>query len=603
MGKIGFLLILSLGLCLGVGVEAYGARMDAQEVDQFIRSQIEDTPAALLSYIPPTDSLLSGFIADLVNFTQRPTDEFSDENLRQSLRILRRNVNVGRGRFSEYAPSFRGIVFNSGNCATSSFFASGSVDKNDRLRGTGVRLLGPEKIEFRMYLYWDCNGQIKVDSSKMSIVVSFRGLSLYLDFPALFDNAYDGGGGLSNHFQAAYSFMPGSSHSVFHESIFRLVRDREDPEKLLLRYNGEPPDSLRPNAVLIPFGPEEHQIYERQRQTGILPIGVFESEGLNYNDPALMPLLYYSRLRNDLLNLTSMTRALFGMDYTEGDFLPFHTGLISIKPRRSADRLTEDDIYFSHAEVVVRLIGANPALKSILIAGTKTPILDEVALAYSHYKDFFGERRFERMQAALAFAVGHGAKIINVSLSSQHMFDNSDEAKREIRQEIEFWTGILRAHPDILFVVAAGNDEGLNLDGPFGQYGHYTAPIPQRFGRDPYENLILVASCKKTTDESGDEQVVLEDYSNFGPRSVDVCTQGSYELPLRWFDGERSRTSFTIKGTSFAAPRIVRNLGEILLNNPQFTTQQAKDQLFQSAQRISSLSNKIDQGRFIDVQD
>ena len=83
---------------------AWSASIESQAVDHFVRDRLQNTPIALLSYIP-MDWLLSELIADVINFTQRPVAELNKANFDKSIRLLRKRVIFGNQEYAEYLPA------------------------------------------------------------------------------------------------------------------------------------------------------------------------------------------------------------------------------------------------------------------------------------------------------------------------------------------------------------------------------------------------------------------------------------------------------------------------------------------------------------------
>ncbi|HVT00539.1 MAG TPA: S8 family serine peptidase [Solirubrobacterales bacterium] len=121
------------------------------------------------------------------------------------------------------------------------------------------------------------------------------------------------------------------------------------------------------------------------------------------------------------------------------------------------------------------------------------------------------------MAAAIRAAAAAGARLVNIS---QTIKGRAPRVRRAIA-----------AAPDVLFVVAAGN-EGLDLDAP----GLERDPCS-----DPAPNLICVAA---TTSRGGP----LARFSNRGRGSVDAAAPGA--------------------GTSFAAPRVTAGAARLLWRHP-----------------------------------
>ena len=154
---------------------------------------------------------------------------------------------------------------------------------------------------------------------------------------------------------------------------------------------------------------------------------------------------------------------------------------------------------------------------------------------------------------AAAFAYGADrARIVNASLSSFQSSAILDEA--------------IRAHPNTLFVVAAGN-EGVDND----LRATYPCNSLQR-------NLI----CVGATDE-GDARAV---FSNVGRRSVDVFAPGTNILSA-WLPGSAWRTQ---SGTSMATPHVAGVAALVLARNPSLSAIELKNAVLNGVQRLAGLA-------------
>ena len=156
-----------------------------------------------------------------------------------------------------------------------------------------------------------------------------------------------------------------------------------------------------------------------------------------------------------------------------------------------------------------------------------------------------------RMAALIEDAAAHGLRIVNVSLAG------IDRAP---------WLPFLEAarrHPEILFVVAAGN-HGLDID---------RQPVyPAAFDLD---NMLVVTAA----DEGGR----LSAGANWGVRSVDLMVPAQ-DLPALDVDGRRRPVS----GSSFAAARVSALATCLLAAEPDWRTEQLKGALFANVVRADA---------------
>ncbi len=114
------------------------------------------------------------------------------------------------------------------------------------------------------------------------------------------------------------------------------------------------------------------------------------------------------------------------------------------------------------------------------------------------------------------------------------------------------------AHPEILFVLSAGND-GWNLD--------ERRVFPAAFGLD---NTIVVTSTDPFARIPAD--------SNWGPGTVDISTPAE-RLKSITYEG----TPHIVSGSSYAVPRIAALAARLKARNPDWTTKQLKSAILSFA--------------------
>jgi hypothetical protein len=153
-----------------------------------------------------------------------------------------------------------------------------------------------------------------------------------------------------------------------------------------------------------------------------------------------------------------------------------------------------------------------------------------------------------RMVALVEDAAAHGLRIVNVSLAG------IDRAP---------WLPFVEAarrHPEILFVVSAGN-HGRDID---------RQPVyPAAFDLD---NMVVATAA----DEGGG----LSEGANWGARRVDLLVPAQ-DLPVLHVDGQRRPAS----GSSYAAARVSALATCLLAADPSWRTEQLKAALFARAAR------------------
>ena len=152
-----------------------------------------------------------------------------------------------------------------------------------------------------------------------------------------------------------------------------------------------------------------------------------------------------------------------------------------------------------------------------------------------------------RMAALIEDAAGRGVRVMNLSLASRG------------RDEWLPFREAARAHPEMLFVIAAGN-----YDRSFEQEPFYPAAF-----RLP--NMVVVTSA--TADGH------LTPGVNWGAESVDVMVHGEDVLALN-FDGKWRPVS----GSSYATARVSALAACLLAEHPEWTTGELRSAIFRLAQ-------------------
>lgn len=175
--------------------------------------------------------------------------------------------------------------------------------------------------------------------------------------------------------------------------------------------------------------------------------------------------------------------------------------------------------------------------------------------------------RLDPIADAVAYAVEHGARVINMS------FENSQYSE-VLSREIE-----RAATQQVLVVAAAGNKQKV-LDGP--------AATPVYPASYPHPNLISVLAV----DRFGD----LWFNSNRGAVSVDLAAPGSLIKSTQ--PGGR----YDVKsGTSFAAPLVAAGVAEIIARDPRSTADGVKQELLRHARSLPSLQGFCLTGGTLDL--
>jgi thermitase len=180
--------------------------------------------------------------------------------------------------------------------------------------------------------------------------------------------------------------------------------------------------------------------------------------------------------------------------------------------------------------------------------------------------DSTGSGSMSTIAAAFAWAGDHGARVVNASLSGSGPSQTLAAA--------------ITAHPNTLFVVAAGN-AGINED---------AKPTSQRDYPCAYElpNVVCVAAV--------DNQGALASFSNYGKTSVDVGAPGvdivSYVLggSLDWWNGTSMATPFVAAAAELAIAR-----------TPTVTAPQLRDAIIATTRPLSALAGRTVSGGMIDA--
>ncbi len=168
-----------------------------------------------------------------------------------------------------------------------------------------------------------------------------------------------------------------------------------------------------------------------------------------------------------------------------------------------------------------------------------------------------------RWRALIEDAAAKGARIVVMPMGSNRA---------------EPWAAFVdavKAHPEILFIVSAGND-GRDLD---------RRPVyPAAFNLD---NMIAVGSA--------DPLGMPAPGSNWGSRTVDLLVPGE-RVPVIDFAGRRTRAS----GSSFAVPRLGALAARLLARNPDWDAARLKAALFSRARMTDAAGPPTSRYGFLD---
>ena len=151
-----------------------------------------------------------------------------------------------------------------------------------------------------------------------------------------------------------------------------------------------------------------------------------------------------------------------------------------------------------------------------------------------------------RMAPLVISAAAEGASIVAMAMGSRN------------REEWTAFEGAAADHPELLFILSAGND-GRNID----EAPLYPAVLP-------LENLLVVTS----SDDFGR----LASGSNWGPRSVDLM------VPAERVDVIDHRGALgTASGSSYAVPRVAALAARLKARNPDWSAAELKEAILARA--------------------
>jgi subtilisin family serine protease len=243
-------------------------------------------------------------------------------------------------------------------------------------------------------------------------------------------------------------------------------------------------------------------------------------------------------------------RVAGGYDYVSNDSDP--------SPVASSNEATSHGTHV--AGIAAASMGINQGSGDITGGAPSAGILAVRAL------DANGSGYMSTIANAFGWAADHGARVVNASLSgtgpSQTMYS------------------VIAAHPNTLFVVAAGN-AGIDEDARSASQRDYPCAYD-------LANVVCVAAV--------DSRGNLASFSNYGATSVDVAAPGvdiySYVLGghLESWDGTSMATPFVAAAAELAIAR-----------TPSVTAPQLRDAILSTARPLSTLSGRTVSGGMIDA--
>ena len=293
-------------------------------------------------------------------------------------------------------------------------------------------------------------------------------------------------------------------------SVMRVVKfDGDGRPSELLSFDGDPPEARTPEPLNPPVPPG--------RDPGGVAVAIVDS-GVNYILPGVAARL----ARAD-------TGEILGFDFHEDDRRPF-----DLDPSRP--------VYFP--------IRHGTAVASIILR--EAPDARLIPLRYP-------ARKPERFADIIDHIAAGPARIAAMSLGGSKKAD---------------WTALgaaIARHPDILFIVSAGND-GRDID--------MTPVFPASFDAD---NILTVTS----TNSFGK----LPRESNWGKVSVDIAVPGE-RIDVIDHRGARAKAS----GTSYAVPRVAALAARIAARNPGWKATRIKAAIVALTAPLAASSRQIRHG-------
>jgi subtilisin family serine protease len=235
-----------------------------------------------------------------------------------------------------------------------------------------------------------------------------------------------------------------------------------------------------------------------------------------------------------------------GVDYHHPELRPF----LSRQPR-GRDLSDDDDLPFDRASDQFPFHGTG-------VAGV-------IVAASSGTSEIVPIRFGADLADAVSAAVQLQPRIVQMSLSLNKEFWLGMET--EYLDQVERLRQTVALHPEILFVVAAGNDyPGRSLE-----------DFPQFPASFDFENVIVVGSVNRDG--------VKSSFSYFSMISVDLMAIGE-DVPVLSPGGLRQKVS----GTSFAAPQVAGLAAQLWYHHPRLSVSEVKDVILSTVQRRDELA-------------
>jgi hypothetical protein len=303
---------------------------------------------------------------------------------------------------------------------------------------------------------------------------------------------------------------------VDHRCALRAARRLHYDQRGMAEWLEDLDDALQPNGHRQPLNPPVPDSID----PGGLPVALIDT-GVNY----LLPEINRGLARD-------AAGSLLGYDYWDLDTRPF-----DVNPLRSP--------FFPDHH--------GTAIASIVL--TEAPVVRLLPYRYPRPD-------MSRLATLIEDAASNGARIVNLSMAS---YDRED------------WTAFEEAaarHPEILFVVAAGNNDR-DLD---------RRPVyPAAF---PLDNLIAVTAARPDGR--------LARGVNWGPRTVDLMVEADGLWALS-FEGRQAPVS----GSSYATARVTALAACLLAAHPGWSVARLRTRIFALA-RAPAAEGYVAQGFIAD---
>lgn len=152
--------------------------------------------------------------------------------------------------------------------------------------------------------------------------------------------------------------------------------------------------------------------------------------------------------------------------------------------------------------------------------------------------------------------------------------------------QAERWRIVFRDNPDVLFVIAAGNDGTEKMADAGNNEVH---PVYPANASAEFDNVITVAA----TDDRG----AIMDFSNYGPKYVNIGAPGS---KINSF--APANMMVKMSGTSMAAPYVAGVAAQVRSANPALKAAEVRKILETTARQVKSLEGKTSTGGMVNLE-